>query len=70
MEEDPQHESEVMDAYDADDELDVKLTVLCKELQSVARGLKDGKKLNRDILVLAEARLDEVFRILVGLDHG
>lgn len=70
MEEDPQHESEAMDAYDADDEPDVKLTVLCKELQSVARGLKNGKRLNRDILTLAEARLDEVMRILIGLKDG
>lgn len=56
-----------MDAYDADDPPVVKLTVLTKALQSVARGLKDGKKLNKDILTLAEARIEEVLRILVGL---
>lgn len=69
MDEDLTHESEPMDAYDADDEPDVKLVVLAKELQMVARGLKDGKKLNKDILTLAEARITEVLRILVGI-HG
>lgn len=64
------HESEIMDAYDADDSNIVKLTVLCKALQSVARGLAADEPINKDILTLAEARLDEVLRILIGLKDG